>query len=158
MRQFAVDSDLILGAIATRDHLAVFGRERVTPVRLLPPLRVETLALLASVGTSELAQSYERKRIFAGRFDEERDWAPTDLSPELLNTEYGSLLNITDQILKSWSMNGLIKYEAFNYPAPSSWPFLRPLNKELNAEALTFNWNTAGAGYAVESDAVEAWP
>jgi hypothetical protein len=149
-RQFAVDSDLVLGATATKDHLAVFGRERATPVRLLPPLRVEMLATLASVGTAELAQSYERRRVFAGRFDEQWDWAPIYLSPALINTEYGSLLNITDQLLKGWSRNGTIEYAGFDYPKPPSWPFPQPLRILLKADTLTYNWNTAGAGYSVE--------
>ena len=154
-RQFAVDSDLILGAIATKEQVAILGRERSTPVRLLPPLRVETLEMLASARTSHLAQSYERNRVFAGRFDAKRDWAPIYLSPELLDTEYGSLLNITDQMLKSWSCRGLIKYEAFDYPNPATWPFPKPANLHLNTSKLTFNWNTAGAGYALEMGDLE---
>ena len=148
-RQFAVDSDLILGAIATRNDLALIARERVVPTSLLPPLRVETMELLANVGGGELAQSYERNRIFAGRFDDRWDWAPIYLSPALVNTEYGSLLNITDQILKSWSSHGEVEYERFGYPMPPRWPFSRPLLLELGTGEVTFNWNTAGAGYAV---------
>jgi hypothetical protein len=154
-RQFAVDSDLILGAVATKDQMAILGRERSTPFRLLPPLRVETLEMLASAGTDHLAQSYERSRVFAGRFDPKRDWAPIYLSPELLNTEYGSLLNITDQLLKSWSSSGLIRYEAFDYPDPATWPFPKPAIRHLNTSELTFNWNTAGAGYAIEMGDLE---
>jgi hypothetical protein len=151
-RQFAVDTDLLLGAIGRADHVAIVGRERATPIRAMPPLRVETIELLASVGASdELAQSYERNRIFAGRFDDEWDWAPIYLSRALINTEYGSLLNITDQLLKSWSMNGLIEYERFGYPKPADWPFSQPLIRELGAESVTFNWNTAGAGYAMDT-------
>jgi hypothetical protein len=150
-RQFAVDSDLLLGAIAQGDQVAIVGRERATPPRAMPPLRVETIELLASVGADdELAQSYERNRIFAGRFNDQWDWAPIYLSPALINTEYGSLLNITDQMLKSWSNNGLIDYERFIYPKPSDWPFSRPLVLELGIGSVTFNWNTAGAGYSLD--------
>ena len=141
-RQFAVDSDLILGAVATKEQVAILGRERLTTsVRLLPPLRVETLEMLAAAGTGHLAQSYERTRVFAGRFDDKRDWAPIYLSPELLDTEYGSLLNITDQMLKSWSSNGMIKYEAFHYPDPATWPFPKPAINYLGTSELTFNWS-----------------
>lgn len=150
-RQFAVDSDLLLGAIAQGDQVAIIGRERATSVRVLPPLRVETIELLASVGAAdELAQSYERNRIFAGRFNAEWDWAPIYLSTSLLNTEYGSLLNIADQLLKGWSMKGDIEYERFNYPKPDGWPFEKPLVLELGGAGVTFNWNTAGAGYSLE--------
>jgi hypothetical protein len=148
-RQFAMDSDLVLGAIADVQHLVIIGRERTTSSRFLPPLRVETIELLATVGTAELAQSYERNRIFAGRFDDTWDWAPIYLSPSLIDTEYGGLLNITDQMLKSWSLNGQVEYERFGYPDPDHWPFNRPIIKKLDVSELTFNWNTAGAGYAV---------
>ena len=133
-RQFFVDSDIIIGAIASHDQIAVVARERAVPVSLLPPLRVETIMLLAGVQTDELAQSYERTNLFAGKYDDEKDldWAPIYLSPELIDTEYGSLLNVTDQILKSWSEGGEIQYANFKYPQPNSWPFTgttRPICK-----------------------------
>jgi hypothetical protein len=156
-RQFAVDSDLILGAVAVKDHLAIIGRERVAPVRILPPLRVEMLVTLAAVGSSELGQSYDRTRLFAGRFDKEWDWAPIFLSPELIDTEYGSLLNITDQLLKGWTSSGMVEYKGFKYHDPSKFPFRKPLILELKGGSLTYNWNTAGAGYTVERDGVEVF-
>ena len=76
---------------------------------MLPPLRVETILQLAAVGQDELSQSYERRNIISGRYDEKHDWAPIYLSAALLDTEYGSLLNITDQLLKSWSMGGQVR-------------------------------------------------
>jgi hypothetical protein len=148
-RQFAVDSDLVLGAIATKGHWALIGRQRTTSPRVMPPLRVETLELLATAGTGELAQSYERNRVFAGRFDKEWDWAPILLSPQLINTEYGGLLNITDQLLKGWSEKGTVEYVRFDYPKPAKYPFDKPLHVELQTGRVTFNWNTAGAGYTV---------
>jgi hypothetical protein len=63
-RQFTLDSDLLIGAISKNDGILILGRERITPVDVLPPLRVETLELLASVQQGQngkLAQSYERK-------------------------------------------------------------------------------------------------
>jgi hypothetical protein len=152
-RQFAIDSDLIVGAIATPSGTFVLGRERVVPVEILPPLRFETLALLADVQDGQmgrLAQSYERRHAFAGRVEEGNDWAPILLSPQLRDTEYGSLLNITDQLLKGWSNKGETKYRNFPYPAPQGYPFSKPLWKELSAKTLTYNWNTKGAGYAVD--------
>jgi hypothetical protein len=151
-RQFTLDSDLIVGAISNEDATAVFGRARLVPVEVLPPLRVETLSLLSAVQEGqqgELKQSYERKHAFAGRIDGKYDWAPILLSPELVDTEYGSLLNIADQLLKSWSNNGLTHYVDFNYQHPPVWPFDAPLPKKLNANELTYNWNTKGVGYTV---------
>jgi len=151
MREFTLDSDLILGAIAGGRSIAILGRERSVPVNVLPPLRLETLVQLSSVGTYELAQSYERNNGFAGRCTKTTDWAPIYLSPQLVDTEYGSLLNITDQLLKSWSNRGLTRYEGFLYPTPKSWPFSKPLLNELGVDQVTYNWNTKGAGYAVDT-------
>jgi hypothetical protein len=145
-RQFFLDSDLIVGAIANNHQLVIVARERVEPLLRLPPLRVETALMLAAERSDELAQSYERNHLFAGKLRSDEDWAPIYLSDSLINTEFGSLLNITDQLLKSWSLNGSINYKNFDYPKPSQWaPFPRPMS-EIPGSVL-FNWNTAGAGY-----------
>jgi hypothetical protein len=151
-REFALDSDLIVGAVAAGHCKAVFGRERTMPVEEVPPLRAETLMLLAAANTNQLAQSYERTNAFAGRFDETRDWAPIFLSPQLIDTEYGSLLNVTDQLLKSWSNCGVTEYENFRYSKPDHWPFRTPIINELGVNEIVYNWNTKGAGYAIESE------
>jgi hypothetical protein len=154
IREFALDSDLIIGALSNASGILIFGRERVIPVELLPPLRAETISLLAAVQkgqTGQLEQSYERRHLFAGRIERNKDWAPILLSPELVDTEYGSLLNITDQILKGWSNGGDTQYENFHYPKPSTWPFQNPsLMQRLDTDELTYNWNTKGVGYAVK--------
>ena len=77
-RQFAIDADLVIGALANQSGVLVLGRERQVPVDILPPLRFETLALLADVQEGQqgrLAQSYERNHALAGRIAEEKDWA-----------------------------------------------------------------------------------
>jgi hypothetical protein len=154
-RQFALDSDLIVGAVSKPTGLLVLGRVRSVPVDILPPLRVETISLLSAVAkgqAGELKQSYERRHPLAGKYIDHRDWAPILLSPEIRDTEYGSLLNITDQLLKGWSQNGQVKYYNFDYPQPNEWAFPKPLFIHLNAKsALTFNWNTKGVGYTLES-------
>lgn len=152
-RQFSLDADLVLGAIANPSGVLVLGRERVAPVDILPPLRIETLTLLADAQQGQqgmLAQSYERNHAFAGRIEDGKDWAPILLSPELRDTEYGSLLNITDQLLKGWSNHGETLYVNFDYPAPRHWPFIAPLSQALKANALTYNWNTKGVGYTID--------
>src|SRR5207244_2263314 len=83
-----------------------------------------------------------------------RDWAPILLSPQLRDTEYGSLLNITDQLLKSWSNKGRTRYYNFPYAEPTRFPFPGPLWNVLRIEsgtALTYNWNTKGVGYTVQT-------
>lgn len=151
-RQFAMDADLVVGAVSDARGTLVLGRERMVPVEVLPPLRFETIRLLARANRGpggELAQSYERQHRFAGRMDDRNDWAPIYLSPELIDTEYGSLLNITDQLLKSWSNNGTTRYVNFRYPDPARWPFPSPLYAHLNTGTVTYNWNTRGAAYSV---------
>lgn len=152
-RQFLLDSDLIVGAFSKNHGILVLGRDRIIPVDQLPPLRVETLSLLAAAQqgqSGKLAQSYERNYLFAGRIEGNKDWAPILLSPELRDTEYGSLLNITDQLLKGWSNNGETSYYNFKYPRPDRWPFKGSLMDQLNTTELVYNWNTRGAGYTVD--------
>lgn len=162
-RQFTIDADLILGALANRSGIFIVGREREVPVDVLPPLRFETLALLADVQRGQqgsLAQSYERRHEFAGRIEGGNDWAPILLSPELRDTEYGSLLNITDQLLKGWSNHGETTYHNFAYSDPGRFPFPKPLWAKFaesnKGTALTYNWNTKGVGYTVSFGSVNA--
>jgi hypothetical protein len=149
-RQFFLDSDLIVGAIANNHQLVIVARERTESLLRLPPLRFETALTLAAERSDELGQSYERNQLFAGNLSDTTDWAPIYLSNSLIDTEFGSLLNITDQVLKSWSMNGDIQYVNFSkYPKPQRFPqfpqAIRVLIKK--AGAFLFNWNTAGVGY-----------
>ncbi|MCR5049741.1 MAG: hypothetical protein K6A36_01500, partial [Paludibacteraceae bacterium] len=155
-RKFALESDLILGAIDSEDNnrIAIVGRERSIPIYELPPLQAEIMLMLASTRKVELHQSYERGHAVAGKLPGGKDFAPILLSPELWHTEYGSLLNITDQMLKSWSENGDVDYEAFNYPKPNHWAFKKGVYTDLDTQnSLTYNWNTSGAGYYLNSSA-----
>lgn len=153
-RKFALDSDLILGAFGNvGDNVAIIARKREVPVDILPPLRVETIELLCNTRNQSLAQSYERYHVFAGKTKENEDVAPIYLSDELWNTEYGNLLNVTDQMLKSWSENGRIEYRDFEYPKPIDWAFERGAVRDFKADELTYNWNTAGAGYVLQGNA-----
>ena len=151
-RKFAIDSDIIFGAIANDRRVAIIARERCIPTYELPPMRQETLHLLASTEEEELAQSYERTSLFAGKQPGGKDFAPIYLSNELWHTEYGNILNITDQMLKSWSENGTIEYTEFNYPKPVNWTFKKGVRTDLGVSELTYNWNTAGVGYEVGDD------
>lgn len=152
-RKFSLDTDLIIGAFGKKNGtVAVVAREREVPVTVLPPLRVETLTLLATTTNQNLAQSYERYNVFAGKLKGDKDFAPIYLSDELWHTEYGNLLNITDQMLKSWSQNGRIDYYDFDYPKPIDWAFQKGAMEDLEAKQLTYNWNTKGAGYIIEDD------
>lgn len=151
-RMFALDSDLILGAISNSGRVAIIARERSIPIYELPPMRQETLLMLASTEKEELSQSYERDNLFAGKLSGGKDYAPILLSDELWHTEYGNILNVTDQMLKSWSENGEIEYEGFNYPKPIDWAFDNGVKKDLGVNELTYNWNTSGAGYIIDEE------
>lgn len=151
-RKFSLDSDLIFGAIKSGYSVAIIARERCVPVYELPPMRQETLCLLAGTDENELAQSYERTSLFAGKQTGGKDFAPIYLSDELWHTEYGNILNVTDQMLKSWSENGMIDYVDFHYPKPVNWTFDAGVCNELDVSKLTYNWNTEGVGYIVEDE------
>ena len=149
IRRFALEGDIILGAVADRDSLALVARKRVETTARLPPLRVETVKLLAGIQQSQIQQSYERNHFLAGKGTDEIDRAPILLSPELVDTELGSLLNITDQLLKGWSEAGQISYQEFPYPKPSQWPFgEQPASSVEDRKEFLFNWNTDGTSYA----------
>ncbi|MGN1252446.1 MAG: hypothetical protein ACI4US_06240 [Muribaculaceae bacterium] len=159
-RIFALDSDLVLGAIKKNRRVAIIGRERQESLWDLPPMRSETLSILASTGEDELQQSYERTRLLAGKMngkDGGKDWAPILLSNALWHTEYGNLLNTTDQMLKSWSENGDIEYERFDYPKPVYWAFKDGALKDIGTNQLTYNWNTEGVGYVVDDGKYEIY-
>lgn len=154
-RKFSLDSDLILGAIANDRNIAIIARERCIPITQLPPMRAETLCLLSYTTDEELSQSYERSNLFAGKQTGKsggKDYAPILLSDALWHTEYGSILNVTDQMLKSWSENGLIDYIDFNYPKPAYWAFNKGVIGDLGVNELTYNWNTEGVGYIVDDN------
>lgn len=153
IRMFALESDLLVGAV--RDSgIMVLARQRLAPYDVFPPIRAETVALLASVrAKQELSQSYQRNHPGAGSYRGDFDWAPILLSPELVDTEYGHLLNVADQLLKGWSQNGEVTYKRFPYQPPTNWPFPTPLfnivREKFGKSSLVFNWNTTGAGYVV---------
>lgn len=158
-RRFAVASDYIVGALCPkRKGLVLLGRNRVIPLDVLPPLRFETVAALAVNLGEPLGQSYERQRVFAGKVLKGDyagwDWAPIYLSPQLQDTEFGTLLNLADQQLKSWSERGDIRYATFDYPDPAGFPFgdrtaMSWFGERTIVPALIFNWNTTAFSTAL---------
>jgi hypothetical protein len=151
-RRFAVASDLIIGARGSKNgSMLLFARSRSVPLSVLPPLRFESFAGFARNRAGNIAQSYERRRIFAGKIQTGKyagwDWAPILLSPQLDDTEFGTLLNFADQILKSWSQHAEVEYYAFLYSSPRAYPFGDQAASEyfqtkFNTTSLLFNWNT----------------
>jgi len=152
IRQFTLDADLILGALADSSTLVIIGRERQSPLYELPPLQIESILLLASTTEKELSQSLDINDLMAGKMNNGRDWCPTYLSKELENTEFGDLMTITDVLLKDWSEHGTIQEGYYRYPEPGYYPFDKPLFRKLGLNELVYNWNTAGAMYAIDRD------
>ena len=150
IRQFTLDADLILGALADTSMLVIIGREREAPLHELPPLYVETILLLASITEKELSQSLDINDFLAGKMKNGRDWCPTYLSKELEHTEFGNLMTLTDILLKDWSESGTIQEYNFKYPHPNYYPFKKPLFRMLGLNELVYNWNTANAMYAID--------
>ena len=153
IRRFALDADLILGALRDSTTLVIIGREREAALNVLPPLRVETVLLIASISSKELSQSLDINDCMAGKMPNGRDWCPTYLSKELENTELGHLLTITDILLKDWSESGTIQEASYSYPSPGYFPFDQPLFEKLGLEQLVYNWNTANTMYAIDQPA-----
>ena len=163
-RKFAVASEAVFGAMWTdRGQTAILARVRTQRLSAIPPLRFETFSLLAEQSSDQLAQSYERNTVLSGKLKggdhELRDWAPIYLSTALIDTEFGALLNITDQMLKSWSEAGHVEYLYFNYPKPKEFPFdstalSEVLEKKHGSTSVLFNWNTAGSAVVVRNDDV----
>lgn len=156
-REFSVRSDTILSGVwDDKGQVLILGRARASSLQDSPPLRFETFMLISQQASDELHQSYERNHVFAGKLTDGphsyRDWAPILLSDPLIDTEFGALLNITDQMLKAWSLAGEVEYLYFDYPrSPDIYPFSGQPLDQLVYEAtgslqVLFNWNTAGSG------------
>ena len=152
IRQFTLDADLILGALADSSTLIIMGRERQSPLYELPPMQIESILLLASTTEKELSQSLDINDLMAGKMVGGKDWCPTYLSKELENTEFGDLMTITDVLLKDWSEHGTIQEGYYRYPEPGYYPFDKPLFRKLGLNELVYNWNTAGAMYAIDCE------
>lgn len=150
IRTFATHIDFILGAVRLGDCVAIIAHKRTVPETVLPTMRTETILALAAAPPSGLGQSYERNFVLAGRIENDLDGAPIYLSTTLQNTDFGSLLNIADQMLKSWSLNGMVKYTNFTHPKPLTWAFPGPLNTVLGVSSMTFNANMVGATQTFE--------
>ncbi len=165
-RRFAILADAVIGGVwnDSNGYLALVGRARQAPPTVVPPLRFETLQLLAAQQFDMLSQSYERTLPMAGKLlsglYEGKDWAPIYLSYDLIDSEYGALLNITDQMLKSWSSAGEIQYVFFDYPLrpmPGRFAFndrsiMSILTEKTGGTSVLFNWNTAGAAAIVSEN------
>ncbi len=137
--------------------MVLLGRAKQLPLAILPPFRFEILAQLATNNADALYQSYERQRIFAGKISKGLfqgwDWAPILLSPQLEDTEFGILLNLADQVLKSQpkpitskASTSLLNVPHVRGPEAASSFFART----LATSGPIYNWNTHGFASVAE--------
>lgn len=150
-REFAVESDLVLGAIGNGRGVLILARERLAPPELLPPLRFETMVRLCGIDSDELMQTIDPQLLSCYISEKPRErWELNLLSPELHDSELGTLLTLADVLLKSWSVNGLNAVRGFrDYPQSAAWPFEPLLTDRLDADGLVFNYNSFTAGRTV---------
>lgn len=157
LRAFAIDSDLILGGVAGegRKFAALIGRSRQLALAEFPALRVEDMVNAMVSKDANWAQSYDRMSPGAGRAvladGSKEDWAPSFLSADLIDTEFGSLLNQADAILKSQSLSDVIRYRGYPLAAFPKPPYpegvFDHLFEEIGLSSLVFNFNTVGVGH-----------
>ncbi|MDR0790807.1 MAG: hypothetical protein LBO06_08475, partial [Bacteroidales bacterium] len=152
-RKFALDGDLIFGAINSGDYVAIIAREREVSVLSLPPLRVEMMLLLAkNINKEELGQSFENAYWFLGKQqkNDNKDWFFAWLCDELVNTEYGNLLNQCDYNLKDWTDSNTLKGYYDYSDEPYKYPFSKALHDSLNAQSIVYNWSSEALTYTYE--------
>lgn len=138
-RKFTLNSDIIIGAIASSNTVSIIARERETDLLDVPPLRTEEVALLAWA-PNELNQSLDIGGLITGKMSDNYDWCPAYLCDELNNTELGHLLTITDVFMKDWLDGATYEYNQYHYPKPTVL-FTEDLG---SAGGVHFNWNTEG--------------
>jgi hypothetical protein len=162
IRKFVIDSDYYLGGVVDQSNeiVTLIARSRQVSLITMPALRVEDIANAITSKDKQWAQSYDRNSPGAGKNNlnpaTAGDWAPSFLSSELLDTEFGSLLNISDAYLKSQSLSNSVKYHGYQinkFPNPpyKEGVFDR-LGKQTQLSSLVFNFNTLGAGHWLETE------
>lgn len=127
-RRFALDTDFVLSAFCKADVFLV-GRAREVPLTTLPPLRSETIQLLASL------DSIEFKAPLAIPYSiEDSVWAKGIMMPKKMkNTELGNLLTTANLILMYMDNQAMVKDYFIDYPRPSNQIF----NDDVEYEFLT---------------------
>ncbi len=137
-RRFALDTDMIIGAFGdTTGVLAIIGREREIPVSICPPLRAETILLMAQTNILDLGQAFDPN---SGHAEDGRYVSSILMSDQIRDSEFGNLLIMTDQMLKSWIENNYNQDCHYNLPAPAFFPFSMGLKKELDCSTIECRW------------------
>lgn len=147
-RQFAIDSDILLGGArgsADQDRLVLIARERRSDIFQAPPLRFEDLELAVKARNTGQFQTFG-DALFGGAklchgVAAGSDLHPAFLSAELMDTRYGSTLNATDVLIKSYTEGGDFKAVGLDLPLPENFPFKRNEVFIKSGGDLTYNWS-----------------
>lgn len=138
-RRFALDTDMIIGAFGdTTGTLAIIGREREIPVNICPPLRAETILLMAQTSILELGQAFVPDSNSID--DKARHSSAIVMTEQIKDTEFGDLLIRTDQMLKSWTENNYNQDCHYNLPEPAYFPFKEGLKNKLKCSSIECGW------------------
>ena len=89
-RRFLLDTDLIIDAISSPQGVALVGRERKTPVDVLPPLRAETILLLAQHATDTLYTDFVVESSIS--VEDSLYYTPIHMKESMSHSEFGLLM------------------------------------------------------------------
>ena len=88
-RQFLLDTDLIIDAISSQEGVALVGRERKAPIDVLPPLRSETILLLAQHAKDTLYTDCAAEASIS--VEDSLYYTPIHMNESLSHSEFGLL-------------------------------------------------------------------
>lgn len=129
-RQFLLNTDLIIGAIPARGGVALIGRERQTPVDVLPPLRTETIKLLAQCVSDTLFVSIPSDSTEC--IDDTIYKTPVIMNECLRHSELGNLMVLATELLMSYGTDNQV-YDYFM----TEYPYLSDVTSEPKRQGNT---------------------
>ena len=119
-RRFLLDTDLIIGAIPSSRGLAFVGRERQTPINVLPPLRAEAIQLLAQQAMDSLYTCFPADSTIS--LADTLYSTPVVLNESLKHSEIGNLMFQATGLLMAYANNHVYDYFAFTMKYPEAIP------------------------------------
>ena len=129
-RQFLLDTDLIIGAFPSINGVALIGRERQTPVDVLPPLRAETIKLLAQSVNDTLFVCIPSDSTEC--IDDTIYKTPVIMNDCLRHSELGNLMVLATELLMSYDTNNQV-YDYFM----AEYPYLNDAISESTRQGNT---------------------
>lgn len=129
-RQFLLNTDLIIGAIPSRGGVALIGLERQIPVDVLPPLRAETIKLLAQSVSDKLFVSIPSDSTEC--IDDTIYKTPVIMNECLRHSELGNLMVLATELLMSYDTDNQV-YDYFM----TEYPYLTDVISESTRQGNT---------------------